>query len=177
MLTTKNTKCAEHSDVSDPHEQITTNEHYITMHNTRNIELIQEPMSSQFAQELHINLQEKIHHSSLDSILFLQHSSHDFIDVIGEYLESHFTQCFHSTIKYHLSPQHAEYVKFGPREIYIDNETLQFQPMIMSSACCLTSTPGMSNTTHSETPLQSMLHANFIHEPHQVCLSLLISFQ
>jgi len=68
-------------------------------------------------------------------------------------------------------------VKFEPREIYIDNETPQFQPMIMSSTCCLTSAPGMRNITHSKTPLQSMLHAIFIHEPHRVCISLLILFQ
>jgi len=96
---------------------------------------------------------------------------------MGESLESFFTQCFPQTMRYHFSPQHAEYVKFGPREIFIDNEAVQYQPMIVSSARCLTSTPGKRNTTHSETLLQSTLHENFIHEPHRVCLLLLISFQ
>jgi hypothetical protein len=92
-------------------------------------------------------------------------------------MESNFSQCFQSTIKYEFSPQHAQYMKFGTMEIYIDNETLQFRPMITSSTRCLTFTPGMNNATESKTPLQSMLHENFIHEPHQVCLLLLISFQ
>jgi hypothetical protein len=177
MLVTKNLKYAEHDEFVDSHEEITTNEQPITMQSTRNIELIQEMPSSQSSLELLVIPQGKMHHLSLDVLLMLQHSSHDFIDVMGEALESYFMQCFPQTMRYHFSPQHAEYVKFGPREIFIDNEALQYQLMIMSSACCLTSTPGMRNTTHSETPLQSTLHANFIHEPHQVCLSLLISFQ
>jgi hypothetical protein len=92
-------------------------------------------------------------------------------------LESSFTQCFPRTIHHHLSSQHVWYVKYGPREIFIDNEALQFQPIIMSGAHCLTSIPWMNNVTHSETLSQSTLHVNFIYESHQVCHSLSISFQ
>jgi hypothetical protein len=113
-----------------------------------------------------------MHHLPLDSILILQHSSRDFIDVIGEYLESHFTRCFHSTITYQLSPQHAEYVKFKPRDICIDNEALKFQLMIMTSAHRRNSTPGRSDSTNFKTLLQSTLHVNLIYGSRQVCHSL-----
>jgi hypothetical protein len=107
----------------------------------------------------------------------LQHSSHEFIDVTGEDLESYFTQCFPQTIKYHLSPQHAEYVKFEPREICINNETFQFHSIIMSGTHCLNYTPRMNCSTHSETPSQDTLHTHFIYESHQVHHSSSNSFQ
>jgi hypothetical protein len=40
MLTTKNTKCAEHNDFTDPYKEITPNEQPITMQSTCNIELM-----------------------------------------------------------------------------------------------------------------------------------------
>jgi hypothetical protein len=104
MLITENLKYAEHHEFVDPYEQITTNEQPITTQNTRNIELIQEPLSSQSALELHVTPQEQIHHLPMDSIPILQHSSHDFIDVIGEALELSFAQCFPPTINYQLFP-------------------------------------------------------------------------
>jgi hypothetical protein len=118
-----------------------------------------------------------MHHLSLNVTLILQHSSHDFIDVMGEALESLFMQCFPQTMRYHFSPQHVEYVKFEPREICIDNETLQFQLMIMSSTHCLTSTPRMSDATHSDKCSQDTIHIDFIYESRQVCHSPSNPFQ
>jgi len=78
---------------------------------------------------------------------------------------------------YQISPRHVEYVKFEPKEICVDNRTLQFQSMIMSSTHCLTSSPGMNNVTHSETHSQSTLHSSFIYESLQVRHSPSHSFQ
>jgi hypothetical protein len=118
-----------------------------------------------------------MHHSSLDSISILQHSSHDFDDVIGEVLESSFAQHFPQTIRYHFSSQHVGYVKCGPRETCLDNEALQFWSMVMSGSHYLALTPGMNDTTHTETLPQGTLHANFIYGSHQVCHSFSNSFQ
>jgi hypothetical protein len=112
-----------------------------------------------------------MHHSSLDSISILQHSSHDFDDVIGEGLGVIFHSMFPSNYQYHLSSQHVGYVKCGPREIFLDNEALWFQPMVMSGSHCLSSTPGMNDATHTETLSQGTLHTNFIYGSHQVCHS------
>jgi hypothetical protein len=54
MLIYENIKYVEHPEFVDPYEQITTNEQPITTQNTRNIELIQEPLSSQYSLELHV---------------------------------------------------------------------------------------------------------------------------
>jgi len=124
MIITENIKYAGHHDFVDPYEKITTNELPITMKNTRNIEFIQEPLSSQSYLELHVTPQKHIHHLFVDSVPIVQHSSHDFIDVIGKDLEHSFTQCFPRTIHHYLSSQYVEYVKFEPREIDINNETL-----------------------------------------------------
>jgi hypothetical protein len=71
MLTTKNTKCVNHNKFSNLHEEITSNLKPITIQGTRNIELIQEPLSSQSTLQLHVNIQGKIHQSSLDVISVL----------------------------------------------------------------------------------------------------------
>jgi hypothetical protein len=57
MLTKKNTKCIEYNDFSDIHKEIMSNEQPITMTNTRNIELNQEMVSSQYDLELNPNPQ------------------------------------------------------------------------------------------------------------------------
>jgi hypothetical protein len=115
MLITENLKYAEHHEFVDTYEQITSNKQLITTNNTRNIELMQEYFSSQFAQELYVTPREQIHHLPMDSIPIVYNSSHDFIDFIGEALELSFVQCFHPTINYYISSHHAEYVKFEPR--------------------------------------------------------------
>jgi hypothetical protein len=176
-LITENLKYAGHHEFVDPYEQITTNVQLITMQSIGKIELIQEYLSSQSTLELHVTLQEKIHQLPLNSIPILQHSSHDFVDVIGENLELYFAQCFPPTINYQIFPQHAEYVKCGNKYICTDNEELQFQPMIMSSSHCLTSISGMNVVTHSETPSKITLHINFISEPRWVHHSLCNSMQ
>jgi len=103
MLVTENLKYAKHDEFSHPHEGITLNEQPIITQRIGNIDLIQETPSSQSTLKLYVNPLEKTHKSSLNTISILQHSLHDFIDVIGEYLESHFSQFLHSTIIYHLS--------------------------------------------------------------------------
>jgi hypothetical protein len=64
-----------------------------------------------------------------------------------------------------------------PGGIFLDNEALQFQSIIMSSSHCLASIPRMNVATHTETLSQGIFHANSIYESHQVCHSFLISFQ
>jgi hypothetical protein len=131
--------------------------------------------SSQTAIELSINPHEQIHKSSLDTISILQWYSCDFVYVIGEDLELSFTQCFPRTIFHHLSSQYVWYVKYGPTEIFIKNEALQLQPIIMSDVHCLTLTLGMNDTTHFETLAQDTLHTNFICESHLYAIHFLIS--
>jgi len=161
-----------YNDISYLHEEIIPNVHPITMQRIGNIELIYEMSSSQTALELSINPHEQIHKSSLGTISILQRSSRDFIYVIGEYLKLSFTQCFPWTIFHHLSSQYVWYVKYGPTEIFIKNEALQLQPIIMSEVHCLTFTLGMNDTTHFETLAQDTLHTNFVYESHSVRHSL-----
>jgi hypothetical protein len=107
----------------------------------------------------------------------LQHSSHNFVDVIGEDLESSFAQHFPRTINYHLSSQYAKYVKFEIREICINSEALQFQSMFMSSSHCLISIRGMNDAIHFEILSQGMLQTNFTYESHHMYHSLSSSLQ
>jgi hypothetical protein len=78
-------------------------------------------------------------------------------------LESYFTQFFPQKIIYHLSSEHAKYVKFERREIFQDNEELQFQLMVMPSACHIISILGMNDSIHFENLSQGALHVDFIH--------------
>jgi hypothetical protein len=67
-----------------------------------------------------------MHHSSLNYVSILQHSSHDFDDLIGEGLESYFAQRFTQIGKCNFSSLHVAYVKCGLRENCLDNEALWF---------------------------------------------------
>jgi len=61
--------------------------------------------------------------------------------------------------------------------IFLDNETFQFQLIVMLGAHCLTPTPGMNNSNHYKTHSQDTLHVDFTYDYHQVYHSLSISFQ
>jgi hypothetical protein len=100
MLMIEDTKHEEHKEFSDPYGEMTTNGQPITMQDKGNIKLIQEALPSKFAPESQVNIQGKMHHSSLDFVSILQHSSNDFDDVIGESLESSFARCFPQTSRY-----------------------------------------------------------------------------
>jgi hypothetical protein len=139
--------------------------------------LIVEILSPKSTLESHVNLQGKMCHLSLDSITILQHSSHDFDDIIGEGLESSFSQCFPPTIIYHFSSHRVGYVKCGLGETFLDIEALRFQLMVMSGSHCLSSTLGLNNTTHNENRSQGTLQVNFIYGSHYICHSFSISFQ
>jgi len=118
-----------------------------------------------------------MHHSSLNYVSILQHSSHDFDDLIGEGLESYFAQCFPQTIRYHLSSQQAGHVKCGSRESCLDGKALQFPLIVMSGSHYLDLSSGMNDATHIETLTQGTLHANFIYGSHHVFHSFSVSFQ
>jgi hypothetical protein len=104
MLMTEETRHEEHKEFSDPHGEMTTNRQPIIMQDNINIELIQEALPPKYTPKSQVNIQGKMHHSSLDFVSILQHSSNDFDDVIGEILESSFArQCFPQTKSiYHL---------------------------------------------------------------------------
>jgi hypothetical protein len=57
MLVTEETNHEEYIKFSDPHVEITSNRHPITMQDTRNIELIQETLSPKYSPESQVNLQ------------------------------------------------------------------------------------------------------------------------
>jgi hypothetical protein len=107
-----------------------------------------------------------MHHSSLDSVSIVQHSSHDFDDVIGEALDLSSIQCFPLTIRYHFSSQHPGYVKCEPRETCLDNEALWFYSMVISGSHCLSLTLGMNDTISTDTLPQGTFHANLIYGSH-----------
>jgi len=75
------------------------------MQTTRNNKLIQETSSPKYDLELHVNPQGKMHQSSLDVIIILFQSLHDFHDDIGEGMDSYYSQCLPQAIIHHLSSQ------------------------------------------------------------------------
>jgi len=88
MLMTEETNHEEYREFSNLYGDMTINGQPITMQYKGHIEFIQEALSHKYPLESQVNLQVKMHHSSLDSISTFYNSSNDFDDVIIERLES-----------------------------------------------------------------------------------------